>query len=103
MTTIIIIGVLALALIITILIISSKSKKLKEAKKTADLEKHKKQVLKKSIDNILLHQKDNNNIEKQTAKHVEILRGTKDEKVISKELTILRDNIFAEYSQLRND
>lgn len=96
---IIIIGVLVLLLIIAGIIISRQRK----YKKEADLEKHKKQVLKKSIDNILLFQEDTNDIEKQTAEHVEILRKTKDEKVISKELTILRDNIFAEYSQLRND
>lgn len=95
----IIIGVLALFLVIAFFIIKGQRK----YKKAAALEKHKKQVLKKSIDNILLFQEDGNEIEKQTSKHVEILRKSKDEKVISKELTILRDNIFAEYGKLRND
>ena len=95
--TLIIIAVLSVSLFIAFLII----KKQRKYKKSYELEKHKKQVLKKSIDNILLHQEDKNDIEKQTAEHIEILRETKDEKIISKELTSLRDNIFAEYSKLR--
>lgn len=73
-----------------------------EKKKTAEAE-YKKSKLLKSVDNILLFQSDDEKTQKQTEKNVEILRKTGSKKNVEKEMSILRDSIFADYNQLRND
>lgn len=73
-----------------------------EKKKTAEAE-FKKAKLVKSVDNILMFQSDDDKTKKQTEKNVEILRKTGSKTNVKKEMAILRDSIFANYNQLRND
>ena len=98
--------ILLVVILLAVGIIIFLAKSRKKYKKNYATEKKKKEVLKKSVDNVLVYGSESRKIASQTAEHVEILRKTKDKKDVEKELTILRDNIFADYSehkQLRND
>ena len=103
MSELIIILVLAFLLVIAFFIIKGQRKWKKQVK----IEQHEKEILIKSIDNVLVYESDNAEMASHTAEHIEILRNTRSKDNVKKELTVLRDNIYAEYNGLhkspRND
>jgi len=103
MTTAIIIGVLTVTIVGAIFIIVNQRVKIKESKEEAATEKHKKETLKQSVDNVLMAQEDSKKMKAQTLEHVEILKKTKEGAIVEKEFANLRDDIFGEYARLRNN
>lgn len=107
MNTIIMIAVFSFILVSVIGIAANRVSSLKvkvkeEEKKTATAE-YKEKAIKKSIDNVLLFQSEDKDIQKVTQEHVNILVKTRSKGNVEKELSILRDSIYADYNKLRND
>ena len=81
---------------------NSKKELKKEQAKTKAIELQKVKLM-KSIDDILLYQSKDKDTNKDTQAHIEILKKSRSNENVKKELGTLRDSIYYDYSKLRND